>query len=166
MKKSMEMHGLSYDRLYKIWASMKERCFNKNNAGYDRYGGRGITVCDEWINVFMSFYNYMISLPNYGIPGMSIDRIDNDGNYEPGNIRWATQLSQVRKRGISKKNSSGYIGVRLSRKATRYKWKAYITVNEELIDLGYHLTKKHAVIRRNNYILTMGLDDYIIQKID
>lgn len=77
-------------REYSTWQSMKQRCYNPNNRWYKAYGGRGITICDEWRESFMAFYRDMGDKPE----GMSIDRIDNDGNYEPGNCRWTTQKVQ------------------------------------------------------------------------
>ena len=73
------------------WRAMKRRCFNPSDKSYHRYGGRGITICDEWLSRAV-FMDWAISA---GIaPGLSIDRIDNDGNYEPGNCRWVTQAVQ------------------------------------------------------------------------
>ena len=72
---------------------MKRRCYNKHNEHFDRYGGRGITVCQEWKSDFMNFYDWATT---HGYKdGLSIDRIDNNGNYEPSNCRWATQKQQV-----------------------------------------------------------------------
>ena len=86
-------HNQRHTRLYEIWKSMKNRCFNPNFKQYKDYGGRGITVCDEWKNDFMPFYNWAMQ-NGYG-KSLSIDRIDNNGNYEPSNCRWVDKITQA-----------------------------------------------------------------------
>lgn len=87
-------HGKRNTRLYGIWLQMKNRCFNTKTERYKDYGGRGITVCDEWKNDFTKFYDWSIS--NGYQENLTIDRIDNDGNYEPSNCRWVTVKTQNR----------------------------------------------------------------------
>lgn len=77
---------------------MLSRCFNPNVKCFKSYGGRGITVCDEWRDDFTAFYNYVSKFEHFGEEGYSLDRIDNDGNYEPGNVRRATRLEQSQNR--------------------------------------------------------------------
>jgi len=96
-----EKHGMSHSFEYMIWASMKYRCSNINDSHYHRYGGRGITVCDKWESSFLAFYKDMGDKP---FSEAQIDRIDNDGNYEPNNCHWATPKENVNNRSISKKN--------------------------------------------------------------
>lgn len=94
-------HGKSETKLYSVWCSMKSRCGNPNNKHYYRYGGRGITVCSEWEKSFESFYEWSIN--NGYQEGLTIDRIDNDGNYEPHNCRWVTMYVQCRNKHKARK---------------------------------------------------------------
>lgn len=84
---------------YRSWRSMKTRCYNPNRPEYAHYGGRGIVVCDEWKNDFLAFYRDMGTRPS---KLHSIDRIDVNGNYGPGNCRWATPWEQNRNQRTNK----------------------------------------------------------------
>ena len=93
-------HNKTNSLIYRRWTGMKNRCYNKNEPTFYRYGGRGITVCDEWKNDFMSFYNWAIA--NGYKDDLTLDRINNDGNYEPSNCRWVDVKTQSRNRCSNK----------------------------------------------------------------
>ena len=84
---------------YRAWRAMQTRCYNKNYELYHRYGGRGIIVCDRWRKSFKAFYKDIGNIP---FKGAQLDRINNDGNYEPGNCRWTTQVINGRHTSTTK----------------------------------------------------------------
>lgn len=93
-------HGLSQTQLYRCWYGIIQRCDDSKNRAYKWYGGRGISICDEWKNSLETFYSW--AMANGFQKGLTIDRINNDGNYEPSNCRWVTRkvnLNNMRRPG-------------------------------------------------------------------
>lgn len=99
-KERSTKHGKSYSRMYKRWSTLKNRCHCKTAKHYPRYGGRGITLCDEWLT-FKGFYNHFGGLPD----GIVIDRIDNNGPYSPGNTQLLTRSEHGSKTAVDRKLS-------------------------------------------------------------
>ena len=142
-------HGRSNSIFYKTWNDMIRRCTNPNNKDYKDYGGRGITVCEEWLDVIDFVAWCEATHPN--IEGYSLDRIDNDNGYSPENCRWVNRLVQATNQRIKYTNTTGVSGVVWD--VNRGKWRAQISVNYTNKNLGRYLTLEEAVLARDNYII-------------
>ena len=154
LKNHRERHCMSNTRLFGIWQGMKQRCFNQNDIGYSNYGGRGITVCKEWSDDFMNFYNWAIT--NGYSDELSIDRIDVNGNYEPSNCRWAdfeTQANNKRNNVVITHNGET---MNLSQWAKKLNIPVHVLVcrrslgwsNERILTEPYHKGRKGIVRKK------------------
>ena len=149
-------HNLSKSRIYSIWCNMKSRVLNKNNQRFLDYGNRGIIICSDWINDFMSFYNWSIN--NGYKEGLTIDRENNDGNYEPSNCRWVTDYIQNRnKRKLMITNTSGYKGVSYLKKLK--KWQCQISIDKKINYLGIFECPIDAAKAYDNYIMENNMEN-------
>lgn len=132
-------HGMSHTRLYVTWCAMKSRCLLPSTKHYRYYGGRGIKVCAEWLRSFEPFRDWAKSSGYH--PSLELDRVDSNGNYEPGNCRWANRIQQghnTRKRA----GTSQFKGVSLTTKTN--KWRAQIKCGDESLHLGYFFSEQQA----------------------
>lgn len=135
--------------IYHLYYDILSRCHNLNNKVYYNYGGRGISVFAEWRekNGFEKFRSYILSeLGHKPSSDYTLDRIDNDKGYEPGNIRWANRLTQIINRRRSQRSSSGFMGVYWDK--PNRKWRACIGVKNKNIGLGRFDTLEEAVSAR------------------
>lgn len=132
--------------LKKRYKNMLSRCFDKNNKDYNRYGGRGISVCDIWVTNYDEFEKWSVSNGFY--IGLEIDRIDNDGNYEPFNCQWVTHSENMKigKRGKQSNNSSGYVGIHYDVKKSS--WRAQINFDGKRKTIGNYKKIEDAVKSR------------------
>lgn len=152
--KRRQRHKLSNHRIYNIWSGLKSRCFYIHNKRYKDYGGRGITVCSEWKNDFKVFHDWAIA--NGYSENLSIDRKDNNGNYEPSNCRWVTNfINSQNTRNLISTNTSGFRGVY---KRKNNKWRAKITAFRKNIIIGQFDCKKDAAKAYDNYVTINNLE--------
>lgn len=136
-----EEHGLSRTTEYSSWISMRRRCYDKKRDKYQYYGGRGIRVCKEWRHSFLQFLSDMGNKPT---TKHSIDRIDNNGNYEPSNCKWSTQLEQTSNRRDTV-NSITFKGERISYRDLAAKYGLnHRTLRDRIVVIG--LTPEDAVL--------------------
>lgn len=141
VKLNHRKHGMWQSPEYSSWSGMKDRCSNPNNPRYKHYGGRGIKVYDEWKESFSAFYSYIGTKPT---AEHSLDRIDVDGNYEPGNVRWATPQEQSYNKRLQYNNISGYRGV--SYDSITKRWRADIKQDISRIRIGRYDTTEQAAL--------------------
>ena len=144
-------HGVTKHRLYYIWFGLVDRCTNPNHNRYKDYGGRGITVCEEWLDV-KNFIEDMY--PSY-MEGFTLDRIDNDKGYSPDNCRWADATTQAINKRIKKTNTSGFVGINLEIRCC--KWVARVSIAGKENWIGSFKTIEEAVQARDNYIIENNL---------
>lgn len=129
--------------LYSVWMNMKRRCLEPANSHYPDYGGRGIKICESWLS---SYYAFEADMGDRPTPFHQLDRINNDGDYEPGNCRWTTATVQARNRRRKINNTSGFTGVYWNKR--QQKWHATITVYKHRIHLGFHTDLEDALRAR------------------
>lgn len=150
---SRTTHGLSKHKIYTVWKSMMGRCNNIKHISYKDYGQRGITVCERWLNV-KNFIEDMY--PSY-IEGLTIDRVNVNGNYEPNNCRWANNNVQARNTQILRRdNTSGYRGVVLNKKSNI--WVSQIVVNKKHKYIGGYKTSIDAAKAYDQYVADNNLE--------
>lgn len=130
---------------YSTWQGMRQRCNNKKTNNYQHYGGRGIKVCERWD----SFANFLADMGERPSPRHTLDRIDNDGDYEPDNCKWSTRVEQISNRRMGRNNKSGVTGVSWHRVTN--KWTAQACLNYEKIYLGVFATKQEAIAARKQW---------------
>ena len=142
-------HGLSNNKFYNTWYQLHRRCYDKNNIGYKHYGGRGIIVCEEWLDVATFITWAEETHPNKD--GYTLDRVNNDLGYSPENCRWADETTQNINQRIRNDNISGVKGVYYHKSIG--KWIAAIGVDSKQKHIGSFITKEEAVLARDNYII-------------
>ena len=152
-KEKSVTHGLTYHPLYNTWNGMKQRCINPREKGYENYGARGIEVCERWLDI----KNFIEDMYPSWEEGLTLDRVDVNGNYEVGNCRWATPSIQQRNtKDIQTNNTSGFRGVWLHQRSG--KWHSNIKVNSKLIYLGSYKTALEAAKAYEIYVRIHNLE--------
>jgi hypothetical protein len=145
----------THSQEYTIWRSMKARCLNRNHSGFAYYGGRGISICDRWLRGDGDRSGFQCFLADVGprpSRNHSIDRIDNDGNYEPSNVRWATRSQQMCNRRIctTQPRTVRYIGVTLRSDCNR--WRAKVGTGKKYTNIGQFATAIEAALAYDDFV--------------
>ena len=153
--KNKTTHGGRYHRLYVVWSDEKDRCNRSTHKFYDRYGGRGINMSNEFSD-FSVWLQYVEALPNAYKEGYTIDRIDNEKGYERGNLRWASKSIQSHNTKLLRTtNKTGYRGVI---NTPSKKFSASIGVNSKKIHLGTYNTAIEAAKAYDQYVINNKLN--------
>lgn len=142
ISENKKVHGYSYESIYKIWDGIKQRCLNPNHTAYKDYGGRGITICKEWEDSFLHFYNDMGDRPSRN---HTIERVDNEKGYDPSNCKWATWTEQALNRRKQKDCTSETKGVYQCSKTGKYIARFYNEVTKERTYLGSFDSESYAL---------------------
>lgn len=138
--KRQTKHNLRHTRIYETWVNMKTRCCNENNKNYKNYGGRGIKVCEEWLdkdNGFINFYNW--AMDNGYNDTLTIDRIDVNGNYEPSNCRWVNMQKQNNNR------RNNHIIIYNGERKTLEEWSRILPINISSAELRYRIMNNWSI---------------------
>ena len=146
--------GLRQHPAYPSLDNMKQRCYNKNDPKYKYYGAKGVSICDEWLNSYESFFKF-VDETGYK-KGLTIDRIDVNKGYSPDNCRWIKQSKQQENRHIQKNNTSGECGVSFQKNIS--KWFSYIWLKGKRINCGYYKTIEQAKNARDKKLKELNLN--------
>ena len=146
-------HNLTKHRFFNTYTNMLGRCYNKNYKQFNDYGGRGITVCEEWLDVVKFIEWCESTCPNE--KGISLDRIDNDKGYSPENCRWVDKSTQAINQRMRRTNTSGFVGITWDKNKGR--WSARVQIFKRGKYIGYYLSKEEAVQARDSYIIENNL---------
>ena len=151
--KARDDYKESESRMYYIFSNMHTRCYNENYNTTKNYMTKGIIVCSGWYKNFKAFKEWALS--NGYSETLSLDRIDNDGNYEPSNCRWADSFTQAQNKSrLRKDNKTGFTNVSF----VDNKYLATITVNKQMFNLGRYETAREAAIAYNNFVIENRLE--------
>lgn len=159
-------HGLRSNPLYHCYTNMIDRCYRKTHKSFLHYGGRGISVCDEWMkNDYVGMRSFVSWAENNGYAdGLQLDREENNGNYEPSNCRFVTPSSNIINQRLRKDNSSGYKGI--SWHKNQKKWQSMVTIKGNRKTLIMARSIEEALNARNNYILEHKLPHAIQEYVE
>lgn len=132
--------------LYNVWQNMKRRCYDPRSPKFYRYGARGVRVCPRWRKSYRAFEHDIALMGLRPSIRHTLDRINNNGDYAPGNVQWATPTQQAFNRGVRSTNKSGVTGVFFNKRTG--KWLATLTINKHRQHLGWFTNKDDAVAAR------------------